>query len=374
MSNQSINASQPSSRIDQIQAALRDQIEAGAFGTGGRLPAIQQLARDFNATPYQAREAVLNLARAGVLETRRGAGTFITEPPTAATPDQPPATSRGQRVALLMWPSGDDPAARFHAALNDALAGTGITPVPQAWQPERALDCLEHAAQDWVTNPPAAAVIDSGNAQVLERLERLRPHGMRVIEVFHHWGDRPTFHEVSLDYEQAWQMAADHLVDQGHERIGLITHRRPARTTGALAPGHTHRGQAHGVLIFARRVRERLGRGAISIHRESGSPRDRLDDVVRWLDRPDRPTSIFGQDFRIASVIRAAERLGLRVPRDLEVLGVGNTVWAEEFAFPSFDLRINDVARHVADLLMRDRDPLQATQARVILEPFLFQR
>ena len=48
--------------------------------------------------------------------------------------------------------------------------------------------------------------------------------------------------------------------------------------------------------------------------------------TVRLLNRPDRPTAVFAvNDIAAIGVLSAAEELGLRVPRDLSVVGYDNT-------------------------------------------------
>lgn len=52
--------------------------------------------------------------------------------------------------------------------------------------------------------------------------------------------------------------------------------------------------------------------------------------AVTILDRPNRPTAIYATtDYAAIAAIHAAHRLGLRVPQDLEVVGIGNTVEGE---------------------------------------------
>jgi len=58
----------------------------------------------------------------------------------------------------------------------------------------------------------------------------------------------------------------------------------------------------------------------------------------------------------------------------LAVLGIGTTMWAEELAFPSFDLRIDEIADHVVKILYRDARELRGARAHVLLDPVLVDR
>ena len=48
-----------------------------------------------------------------------------------------------------------------------------------------------------------------------------------------------------------------------------------------------------------------------------------------------RPTAVIGEDFRLAALIRAADRVGLRYPRDLGRSGIADTPYADALQFPS---------------------------------------
>jgi GntR family transcriptional repressor for pyruvate dehydrogenase complex len=71
--------SQPEQRkyLTIAEAILRG-IALGTLGTGDRLPDERGLAQQFNASRATVREALLALELAGVIETRRGAGHYLT--------------------------------------------------------------------------------------------------------------------------------------------------------------------------------------------------------------------------------------------------------------------------------------------------------
>ncbi len=68
-----------SSVVDRVIGALVARVENGEFSAGERLPPEPDLAADLAVSRLSLREAVRTLAGAGVLEVRRGAGTFVTD-------------------------------------------------------------------------------------------------------------------------------------------------------------------------------------------------------------------------------------------------------------------------------------------------------
>jgi len=63
----------------QIAEALRQQIESGALPSGSQLPTELELRDRYNASRNTVRDAIKWLTTLGLVETRPGQGTFVTE-------------------------------------------------------------------------------------------------------------------------------------------------------------------------------------------------------------------------------------------------------------------------------------------------------
>ena len=61
----------------QLERAIRSSIAAGRLTVGDQLPTVRQLAVDLRVNANTVAKVYAFLERAGVLETRRGVGTFI---------------------------------------------------------------------------------------------------------------------------------------------------------------------------------------------------------------------------------------------------------------------------------------------------------
>ena len=64
----------------QIADRLRDQIDSGTLQPGERLPSEPDLVRQFDASRNTVRLALALLTNQGLVVTRQGLGTFVTEP------------------------------------------------------------------------------------------------------------------------------------------------------------------------------------------------------------------------------------------------------------------------------------------------------
>ncbi|MFI1035404.1 LacI family DNA-binding transcriptional regulator [Streptomyces sp. NPDC020951] len=117
---------------------------------------------------------------------------------------------------------------------------------------------------------------------------------------------------VANDDEHGARLVTEHLVGLGHRRIahlagyGAVADLRRRGFEATMRAS----GPAEGALVEAGDMTEEGGYRA----------------TVRLLARADRPTAVFAvNDMTAVGVLSAAEELGLRVPRDLSVVGYDNT-------------------------------------------------
>ena len=67
------------SKTRMVYLGLRDRINSGAFGKAGGLPGEQALAAEYGVSRVTLRRALAALAADGLIDRRRGAGTFLNE-------------------------------------------------------------------------------------------------------------------------------------------------------------------------------------------------------------------------------------------------------------------------------------------------------
>ncbi len=73
----SINPKDPMPIYAQLERAIRLAIATGQLGGGERLPTVRQLAVELRINANTVAKVYGELEREGVLETRRGVGTFV---------------------------------------------------------------------------------------------------------------------------------------------------------------------------------------------------------------------------------------------------------------------------------------------------------
>lgn len=72
-------------RSEQVAEALGTQIRSGALGSGFQLPSENTLGQQFGVSRTVVREAIARLKSEGLVETRQGAGAFVSDQKRRAT-------------------------------------------------------------------------------------------------------------------------------------------------------------------------------------------------------------------------------------------------------------------------------------------------
>lgn len=95
----------PTPLYAQLDRAIRGAIVAGRLPPGSQLPTVRQLAVDLRVNANTVAKVYVDLERQGVLETRRGVGTFV-----SASGAQPSRRGRESDLKALLRRTLDEAA------------------------------------------------------------------------------------------------------------------------------------------------------------------------------------------------------------------------------------------------------------------------
>lgn len=151
---------------------------------------------------------------------------------------------------------------------------------------------------------------------------------------------------VSGDDEEGGFLAAQHLFNLGHTRIGIVAGPKGV-STGALR-----------VMGF-RRAHDRAG---ISVDEDlvvhSSFSLDGGELAAKYLLGSPRPPSgiVAVNDFVAMGVMAEAAAQGLRIPQDISVVGYNDIPLAAKLPIPlsSVSLPLDDIGRHAVDMLLAE--------------------
>ncbi|MFN2576573.1 MAG: GntR family transcriptional regulator [Pyrinomonadaceae bacterium] len=76
-----VDAKHPTPLYHQLDQSIRFAIATGKLGIGDQLPTVRQLAVDLRINANTVAKVYAELERSGVVETRRGVGTFVSARP-----------------------------------------------------------------------------------------------------------------------------------------------------------------------------------------------------------------------------------------------------------------------------------------------------
>ena len=77
-----VDTTSPTPIYAQLDRAIRSAIATGELEAGAQLPTVRQLAVDLAVNANTVARVYAQLERDGILETRRGVGTFVRESPS----------------------------------------------------------------------------------------------------------------------------------------------------------------------------------------------------------------------------------------------------------------------------------------------------
>jgi len=218
-------------------------------------------------------------------------------------------TGRTNTVLLSLTMLSDPWSLAVIEAVQRQAAPLGITP-------------LILADADWTqvlqSHDADAVFIDAVPQDRRESLGRLAERGTRLV-VFDEALAPEGFDVIRSLALPGCRLAMEHLL-HSHTRIGCLTSGRSSKN----APASRYLPYVQALAGAGIELREDY------VESYGLTPASAYDAAARLLSNPDRPTAIYATtDFVAMSAISAAQRMGLTVGRDIDVVGVGNTLEGE---------------------------------------------
>jgi len=292
----------PTVKHREVARALRQEVQSGLWQLGERLPGEQDLARRFEVAHMTMRQAVANLVEEGLLTRIAGKGTFVVQQPGESS-----SSLRTQRPMALLFPADAQKLDPYY--FPEVFQGFQHVMEEGGYRTAVYSDDLLEGSP--VLDPGAAVACLLFEEAQVQRLERLRDSGFLVLAINRYSGRR-SIPSVYIDDAAGVELAVDHLVALGHNRIGFIA--GPPTNLDAI---DRLRGFRSAVKKNGLRVAPEAGNG---FNAEQGYAGAR-----RLLSAGHRPTAIVcASDLSALGAIKAARDLGLSVPRGLSVIGFGD--------------------------------------------------
>ena len=220
------------------------------------------------------------------------------------------ARQRTDKIAFLICKEGASILDEFYAGICNGIMGeTNRTDYELVISTAADWDMAANTSK----NKQVEGVILGGNARP-ELVSELQSRGLAVVLVNNRMAGFDIPCVVSDEYGGVRQ-ALEHLIARGHRNIAMLAGRFSPYILNERYRAFLEIAQSHGLSTDARQIR--LCDPAVD------SAETACEEL---LARPDRPTAILAaNDMLAAGAMKAARRLGLRVPEDLAVTGVDDS-------------------------------------------------
>ncbi len=297
-----------SAKYAAVCNAIREWISDEELAAGDRLPSEDALARRFQVSRPTIRHAVGILVQEGWLSRQQGRGTFVLGPGRS-----PAAPSK--LIGVIVTYINNYIFPNIISGIERRLAQDGYSLVLQstgnrAERERTALETMRRRGVEGLIVEPSQSMLPAANRDEYRLLEQ---SGVPVL-MLHTTYDEVPMVSVTLDDVAGGRLAARHLLDLGHQAIGLVMKlddkQGPSRLEGFVA------GMSERSVPFAARW-TRLFTTAT----QEQTP-GFYADLLEGADAAERPTAVFCyNDEMAARLIRELEARGLSVPGDLSVMG-----------------------------------------------------
>ena len=209
-----------------LSQKILQEIQAGKFQIGDRLPTVRKLSSDQSLSLVTAHKALADLEAQGIVECRSNSGCFVKAMHPVKS-SRKPGTPRGQiriyHSRELDWLKHFGWSKEYDGAEKEAQ-GMGVSLGLKVFP--SAKDQPEFIAQDIRQDPPAGILL-LGLANFTETRRAMEViTAANIPLVIAHHGYRSEMlgiPSVSIDYMGAGTLAMDYLIEKGCRKIALLT-------------------------------------------------------------------------------------------------------------------------------------------------------
>lgn len=201
----------------------------------------------------------------------------------------------------------------------------------------------------------------------LSWLDATRRRGTALV-LLDRTSSTPGLCSVAVDDVRGGELAAAHLIERGHRRVGLVNGSSKLRQCADRRKGVRKAFRAAGLPVAESLVEAGVG---LALNADGGERA--LEQLLR-LDNP--PTAVVCvNDLTALGVMRGLRRHGVRVPEEVAVVGYDDVEFAAVLSTPLTSVRQPryQIGRTAADLLLAETSP-NHQHRQILFQPELVVR
>ena len=306
-------------KYERIVSWVQEEITNGSLHRGDKLPSENELMERFSVSRQTVRRAMEELTSSGVAEGRRGSGTYVTVNTRRYAGKEIRIAVMLTYVDTYIFPS-------IIKGIESVLSREGctlqISMTDNAVEKERMLlrEFIRNQSVDGIIAETVKSALPNPNLELYRELERL---GIPVMFVNSYYRDLDIPH-VSMDDQKAGYLAAKHLAECGHTRIGGIFKADDGQGHFRYA-GYTDALMEQDIRI----------RGDQVIWIDSEELRSMEEESAKFLKRLEGCTAcVCYNDETAYKLVGILQKAGMHVPQDLSIVGIDNSGLARFCSVP----------------------------------------
>jgi GntR family transcriptional regulator, arabinose operon transcriptional repressor len=344
---------------EQLIQHLRSQILEGSLPAGMRLPSESQLIEDFGVSRGTVRQALSVLADEGLIERIHGSGTYVKA--RSESGSQPSHNHNGSRnIGLVLCHSNHQLNMEIMVGVERGVKSRGYQLV--VTYAEGNTEQQRHNILRLLDNHVAGLIIfPVGDSAEQEGLLQAQAANVPFVLVDRYYADVDSDWVVA-DNRSGGYRATEHLLVLGHRRIGFV-YASEASSLRITSIGDRWQGYRRALASYGLPYNERL----VFQCPTNATENFNYDPL---LTMPDRPTAVFAiNDYEALTVMKAAQRCGLRVPQDLAVVGFDDLSFSPYLmpALTTVTQPFIDMGFRAVNILMDRLDGLYMPRQHIVL-------
>lgn len=309
-------------KYQQVTDWVHKRIASGELTQGARLESENEISALFGISRQTARHALGILEEEGILTRVKGSGTYVKGMSLAGRRIAPLSST----VTIITTYADDYIFPRILQSMVKTLGKAGYSSrimfTNNHVETERSLleQLIAGGSRDPLIVEPVMSALPNPN---LDTYRRLQESGIPIL-FFHSYYPELALPHVSMDDVQVGQLAAEHLIAQGHTRIGGIFKADDGQGRRRYA-GYVQAMRAHGIEVREERIS----------WIDTQEMREMLTLSPRILRRLQRCSACVCYNDELAHrVTRLCLDQGIRIPEDLALVSVDNSELARLNAVP----------------------------------------
>ncbi|KRK47630.1 GntR family transcriptional regulator [Secundilactobacillus kimchicus] len=351
-------------KYEVVEAGLREQILAGEYKIGDKLPTETELMARYDVSRYTVRRAVGDLENEHMIYRIQGGGMYVNDWQSVKTEDQNTNRMIGiltTHIADYIFPNIISGADQIISDSGYALLLANTHNDPK--RERRSLISMFDSNIAGLIIEPTQSTLKSPNADLYEKI---RQTGLPTVFIN---ATYPSYEAVSVTTDDAGAILrlTNYLIDAGHERILGAFQVDDAQGVNRMN-GYIKAYQQHPDIAL---------KSNVVMYRSMDSIKEILSQIEHYLRSPveTRPTAIMCYNDQLAiQVMDLVKSLDLRIPEDVSVTGFDDYSLGR-YLEPGLTTMVHEKERmghDAASLLLNmiDKRPVES----IVYEPELVER